>query len=396
MTNRFGEKFSSRRLVKGFLTGALAAVFFTGNFFASLPVNARAQAQTLRDIEYATADGKRLLLDLYLPEGAGPHPVIVWVHGGGWLAGNKNGGPAVRQATRGYAVASINYRLSFEAKFPAQIEDCKAAVRWLRANAARYNLNPDRIGAWGSSAGGHLVALLGTTAGVADLEGAGGNSEQSSRVQAVVDWFGPTDLLKMSEQTPDFCVPLDHDSPLSPESQLIGCAIQTCKERTDRANPMRYVTDDDPPFLIMHGTADCLVPPPQSQSLHDALRAAGLPSTLVYLEGAGHGGGAFNDAENQQRVDEFFDLHLKAPVTLRVLSVEIKGKKLIVNGEGFEAGAKVVVNGEEQKTVNDAEAPMMRLVAKKAGKWIAPGQAVAIQVKTPGGKVSEEFFYTRP
>lgn len=396
MSNAYQKKSSASRFSRA-ATGALLAALFTvfsSVTFFSAPQTVSAQATSLRDIEYANVDGKRLLLDLHLPSGAGPFPVILWVHGGGWIGGNKNGGPAIRQSARGYAVASINYRLSFEAKFPAQIEDCKAAVRWLRANAARYNLDANRIGAWGSSAGGHLVALLGTSGGVTELEGGGAHLDFSSRVQAVVDWYGPTNLLKMQEQSLP-CTPIDHNSPLSPESQLIGCAIQSCPEQTERANPIRYVTPDDPPFLLMHGTLDCLVPPQQSQDLHDALRALELSSTLFFLEGAGHGGGAFSSADNQARVDAFFDLHLKAPVTPKVLAAEIRGKKLIVTGEGFDAGATVYINNAPQKTVSDAESPTTRLIARKGGKQIAPQQVVSIQVKNANNTVSDEFLFQR-
>src|SRR5713101_8014594 len=177
--------------------------------------------KALRDLEYVKGGHERQKLDLYLPEKSdGPLPLIVWIHGGGWIGGNKENPPGLEFLNRGYALASINYRLSQHAKFPAQIEDCKAALRWLRANAKTYNLDPDRIGVWGESAGGHLVALLGTTGDVKELEGEEGNPQQSSEVQAVVDWFGPTDFLKIGEQSgPDSR--LDHNAPNSPEAKLI-------------------------------------------------------------------------------------------------------------------------------------------------------------------------------
>src|SRR5262249_6997950 len=156
--------------------------------------------------------------DLYLPEKAdSPSPVIVWVHGGAWRGGSKENCPAVPFAARGYAVASINYRLSQHATFPAQIEDCKAAVRWLRANANKFRRAPDRFGAGGASAGGPLVALLGTAGDAKELEGKGGHLDRPSRVQAVVDWFGPTDLTKMGGS---------HNRPNSPEALLIGGPVQ--------------------------------------------------------------------------------------------------------------------------------------------------------------------------
>jgi acetyl esterase/lipase len=260
--------------------------------------------KVLRGLEYIADGHERHKLDLYLPEKAdGPLPVIVWVHGGAWRAGSKENCPAVPLATKGYAVASINYRLSQNAIFPAQIEDCKAAVRWLRAHAKKYGLAPDRFGAWGASAGGHLVALLGTSGGVKELEGKGGNLDRSSRVQAVVDWFGPTDFTKMGGS---------HNSPKSPESLLIGGPVQENKAKAAKANPITYVGEGPPPFLIMHGTKDPAVPFSQSELLAEALKKAGAEVTLVPLEGAGHGGPAFNAPKVRRQIEEFFDKHLKS------------------------------------------------------------------------------------
>lgn len=358
-------------------------------------------AQTLRDLEYARAGNDSIKLDLYLPEGQGPFPLIIWVHGGGWTSGDKAlnpNGPQVRQTTRGYAVASVNYRLSQQAKFPAQIEDCKAAVRWLRAHAAQYNIDPERIAVWGASAGGHLVALMGTSGDVSQLEGSEGNLDYSSRVQAVVDWFGPTDLLKMSADSLQFpCNVLDHDSPFSPESLLIGCPIQTCPEKTERANPIEYVSADDPPFLIMHGAEDCLVGPRQSRRLRNALAAAGIKVSLKFIEGAGHGGSEFDDAENRKLVEDFFDQHLpKSSVSLKITSASVSGKKLFVYGENFESRTVILLDGEQQKTANDEQNPTTILIGKKAGKKITQAQTVTLQVRNPDGRLSEPFSFTRP
>jgi acetyl esterase/lipase len=187
--------------------------------------------------------------------------------------------------------------LSGDAIFPAQIEDCKAAVRWLRAHAKEYGLNPDRFGVWGSSAGGHLVALLGTSGDV------------SSRVQAVCDYYGPTDLLQMDAHALP-SARLKHDPATSPESRLIGGAIQENKEKTTRANPIVYVTPDDPPFLIVHGDADPVVPIHQSQLLFDALKKAGVSVRFHTIKGAGHGQG-FGGREIDEMVNNFFDSYLK-------------------------------------------------------------------------------------
>lgn len=273
-----------------------------------LPEGVRA----LRDIEYVNGGGQAQSLDLFLPEKSeGSLPIIVWIHGGGWRAGDKRGGPALPFTTRGYAVASLNYRLTPKAIFPSQIEDCKAALRWLRAHAKEHNLNPDRIGVWGSSAGGHLVALLGTSGGVKDLEGNSGNPDQSSRVQAVCDWFGPTDFAQMEAHALNPGKPFNHDGADSPESVLVGGPIQENKDKVRRANPLTYVTADDPPFLIMHGDKDPLVPHHQSELLEAALKKAGVEVTFQTIKGAGHGGPGFQDPQATKTIEEFFDKHLK-------------------------------------------------------------------------------------
>ncbi|MBX7221075.1 MAG: alpha/beta hydrolase [Blastocatellia bacterium] len=306
--------------------GFMALVFGIGSIPAARSMAQGGQPQTIRNIEFGRVNNVPLLLDLYLPQNpAGPLPVVVWIHGGGWTSGDKSLATTsvqVQQTSRGYAVASINYRLSGTAKFPAQIEDCKAAIRWLRANAGKYGLNPDRIGVWGSSAGGHLVALLGTSGGVAELEGTAGNLDQSSRVQAVVDWFGPGNLATMASQSLP-CSVIDHNSANSPESQLVGCALPSCPDKAAAASPVTYVTPDEPPFLLMHGTMDCVVPPGQSQELFDRLKAAGVNATLVFLPGAGHGGPEFVTTESRNRVETFLDAHLKTPATSTDFSLSV-------------------------------------------------------------------------
>jgi acetyl esterase/lipase len=258
--------------------------------------------KVLRDLEYVPSGHERQKLDLYLPEkSGGPLPVIVWVHGGAWRGGSNAYCPGMFLAGKGFAVASINYRLSQHAVFPAQLEDCKAAIRWLRANASKYRLDPDRIGAWGASAGGHLVALLGTTAHMKELEGKDGNLEQSSRVQCVVDWFGPTDFRKTSKLSND---------PKSVVAQLLGGPPAQEKEKAALASPLAHVHKDCPPFLIMHGNKDKTVPLAGSQQLAEALKKANVPVELVVLEGAGHGGPEFANEESRKRIEAFFIKHL--------------------------------------------------------------------------------------
>lgn len=269
--------------------------------------SAQTGTTTHRDLEYARPQGLPQKLDLYVPDGAGPFPLVVWIHGGGWQNGDKGLSPTgvqLRQAGRGYAVASVNYRLSGVATHPAQIHDCKAAIRWLRANAATYRIDPDRVGVWGSSAGGHLVALLGTSGDVPALEGPD-NPGVSSRVSAVVDWYGPTDFLGMQAQG----LPCsgDHWSASSPEGRMLGCASAACPDTAREASPITWVSGDDPPFHIVHGTNDCTVAPLQSQTLHEALQEAGVDSTLTMIAGGGHGGPQWTDATNLPLLEAFLD-----------------------------------------------------------------------------------------
>jgi acetyl esterase/lipase len=260
----------------------------------------------LRDMAYVADGHERQKLDLYLPRAEQPLPVVIWVHGGAWLGGNKNRPVPLPYLSDGYAVASVGYRLSQHAIFPAQIEDCKAAVRWLRAHAKKYNLDPNHFAAWGESAGGHLVALLGTTGDVKSFD-VGENLGFSSRVQAVVDCFGPTDLLQMeAHRLPNG---MHHDTPDAPESKLIGGPVQENKDKAAQANPITYVTKDDPPFLIIHGDADPLVPHHQSELLEAALKQAGVPVTLYTVKGGGHGG--FKDPNVPTLIKEFITKQLK-------------------------------------------------------------------------------------
>jgi len=278
-----------------------------GNRPAPLPEGVR----TVRDIAYVENGHPQQKLDLYLPAAAdvgAPRPLVIWVHGGGWKMGDKRQCAAARLVTDGYVVASVNYRLSQDAVFPAQIEDCKAAVRWLRAHAADYAIDPKRFAAWGSSAGGHLVALLGTTGKTTEFD-VGKNLDVSSAVQVVVDFFGPSDLLTMGKMGAA-TGPMDHDAANSPESQLLGGPVQANAALARRASPTTYVQAGTPPFLIVHGDADPVVALGQSKLLDEKLRAAGNASTLYVVKGGGHGLRFGPDVT--QTVSEFLRLHLKS------------------------------------------------------------------------------------
>lgn len=276
----------------------------------ALRINVPDTVELVRDVEFGKGGGRPLKLHIIRPKDAPerPMPVITFVHGGAWRAGNKNAGVLrlIPFVQKGYFSVSIEYRLTGEAVFPAQIEDCKCAIRYLRAHAKQYNIDPDRIGAWGSSAGGHLVAMLGTTGGVKDLEGSGGWPEQSSRVQAVCDWYGPADLLAMADQPSR----MDHDGAASPEGRLVGGVVKQNPDNARRASPVTYVDGSDPPFLIMHGTEDMTVPYGQSEILHKALRRAGVDVSFFPVRGAGHGGPQFRSEQVGKLVGEFFAKHL--------------------------------------------------------------------------------------
>jgi len=265
-----------------------------------------------RDISYADNDNPRQKLDLFLPKtpkSDKPLPVVVFIHGGAWRAGNKSGGlrhvaPYVESGQ--YAGASIGYRLSQEAIWPAQIHDCKAAIRWLKANAKKHNLDPERIAVWGTSAGGHLVSMLGVSGNVKELEGkVGKNLKVDSRVACVVNWFGPSDMLTIGK----YPSKMKHDAPDSPESKLIGGAIHKNEPAARSASPVTHASKGDAPTLTMHGTKDPLVPYNQGQRLHDALTKAGVPSVLVKMIDAGHGG--FKQPHANQRVKAFIGKYLR-------------------------------------------------------------------------------------
>ncbi len=263
-------------------------------------------------------------LDIYLPdEGDGPFPVIIAIHGGAFMGCDKADLqvlPMLEGLKRGYAVVSINYRMSGEARFPALVQDAKAAVRWVRANAKQYKFDPQRIAAWGGSAGGYLSNMLGISAGIPELEDLSlGNADQPCNVQAVVAWYAPANFLKMDEHLaangllapPGF----RHNEANSPESLLLGRLITEIPEKVNAANPETYIRPGAPPFLLQHGTKDPVVPVQQSIEFAEKLRRIlGEDNiTLELLEGAEHADVRFETPENVSRVLDFLDSHLKNP-----------------------------------------------------------------------------------
>jgi len=276
---------------------------------APLPAGVKVE----RNIPYVENGHRNQVLDLFLPEQPSdqPLPLMIWIHGGAWMGGNQSSPPVVFLVPKGFAVASIQHRFSSDALWPAQAYDCKAAIRFLRANAAKYHLDPDHFGVGGDSSGGHLAAFVGTSGDVKEMEGDLGNTNVSSRVQAVIDWFGPTDVTLMAQQSGPHSM-IQHNAPNSPESHLLGGPVQEKLDLAKTANPITYIDKDDPPFLIMHGDNDQLVPLGQSVILAKALIDAGVEVTMKTLHGAGHEGPQFRSATNQRLVEDFLSLHLKA------------------------------------------------------------------------------------
>ena len=293
-------------------------LFFNTLFAQISPAKTENIKRKYLDIPYATVTPTQKL-DIYLPkEGSGPFPVIISIHGGAFMIGDKGDMqvmPMLNGLNHGYAVVSVNYRMSGEAIFPKDINDVKAAIRWVKANGSKYHLNPLKIATWGGSAGGNLAALAGTSGGVKDLEDLSlGNADQTSNVQAVVDWFGPIDFLQMDEQfkasgkgTPD------HSDANSPESKILGKQITQIPALVKAANPATYITRDDPPFFVEHGKEDQLVPTQQSINFAAELtKILGEPKvTLVLLDGTRHGGPQFETTENLDKVFAFLDKYLK-------------------------------------------------------------------------------------
>ena len=287
----------------------------------NLAARVPADVEVIRDVEYGKGGDTSLMLDIVRPktQPKDPMPVVVFIHGGGWQRGDKQSGlgKLILLVQKGYFGASINYRLTDIAPFPAQIEDCKCAIRWVRAHAKEYNLDADHIGVWGGSAGGHLVALLGTSGGVKEFEGKGGWEKYSSRVQAVVDYYGMTDFLAIDElvkkgiATERFMRRDGKDS----ASGLLGGPFWENPDLCRRASPTTYASKDDPPFLIFHGDKDPLTPASQGELLNKRLRKAGAESHFYLVKDGKHGWPPRPDVDN--RVDEFFDKHLRGGQTAK-------------------------------------------------------------------------------
>jgi acetyl esterase/lipase len=282
--------------------------------------------KVIRDVPYATLSPAQKL-DIYLPpSGKGPYPVIIWLHPGGFHAGDKDGSAVNPRArvdlsklvvpafARGYALVSINFRLSDEAKFPAHVHDVKAAVRWIRGNAHQYNFNPDKIAVWGSSSGGYLAAIMATSGGAEELEDLSlGNPDQSSRVTAAVDWYGPIDFFLMDAQHLELGQEAHVHEPTSPESRFMGASVTTIPEKCKLSNPMNYVNAANAPIYIQQGKADLTIPYLQSAYLAEKMAAAIGKENVVLdlIENQGHAAGVFFASGNVNKMIEFLDKYMK-------------------------------------------------------------------------------------
>lgn len=264
---------------------------------AATPAALQGLPPTHADLAYAPAEpatSNGHTLDLYIPAGAtAPLPVVIWTGGSAWMAdtGKRTAGPVAAQLNpAGYAIAGVSIRSTSQVRFPGQLHDIKAAIRWLRVNAAQYNLNPNRIAIMGDSSGGWTTAMAALTGDAPDMEGTVGVTGVSSAVQAAVAFYPPTNFLDMDAWALRKCTPATcHDGESSPESRLVGCAIQTCPEKVQAASPLRYITPADPPVMILHGGSDPLVPHQQGEQLYMALNKACKDAIFISLPKAGHG-----------------------------------------------------------------------------------------------------------
>jgi len=303
----------NRFVMSSFFSGMVLLVSALAAFAYQSTNLAPAGAEPGTNIVYAKVGDRELHINLVSPKDrpTTPLPVIVWLHGGGWRIGDYTRNRAAWFAEHGYAAASVEYRFLDVALLPAQVDDCKAAIRFLRANARNYGLDPDHIGVWGGSAGGHLAALLGTSADLKELEGNLGNADLSSRVQAVSPWYGLYDMTagnknrKKDPKKPD------------PYIEFLGGTLAEKRDLAKLLSPVTHASTDDPPFLIVHGEIDHTMPIRQAELLNNALNKAGVDATFIRVKGGNHNLTAADMQPNMDEIEKqmlvFFDKHLKPP-----------------------------------------------------------------------------------
>jgi len=287
---------------------ALYSVLGSSSFCVAQQASTDDLIKRIDDIQYGEVDGHPLLLDLYLPTQVDHPPLVVWVHGGAWRRGSKSNMPLRDLVQSGFAVASLDYRLSPVAQFPAQIHDCKAAIRFLRGTANKWGINAARIGVAGSSAGGHLAALLGVTNHHKSLEGEVGDyDDQSSSLHAIVDYYGPTNFTTILDQS----TPHGLSVRVPALKLLLGGGPEEKPDLARLASPVFHVDERDPPLLMIHGDQDPQVPINQSHELHGVYKKQKLTVRLAVVHGGAHGGEGFFDTRRNRLVREFFNQHLR-------------------------------------------------------------------------------------
>ena len=293
------------KIFSGAIAGAIALLSL---LYSSNPVYGVEGSVKKTDIKFADVDWQELFLDLYLPEGVEKPPLIVWVHGGAWRAGSRDKVPLDALVDDGYAVASVDYRLSPVARFPAQIHDIKASIRFLRARQEEFGYNAERVAIAGSSAGGHLVALVGTTNGHSELEGTlGDHGDQSSDVQAIVSYYGASNLTTILNQS----TPHGLKVRVPALDLFIGGHPEDVPDIAKLASPVFHVDGDDPPLFLLHGDQDPQMPINQSHELHGKYKDAGLTVAFEVVHGAAHGGASFFDDRRNELVKQFLDEHVR-------------------------------------------------------------------------------------
>ena len=318
------------------------------------------------DLVYAKYGDREMKLDLYVPEdGEGPFPIVVWIHGGGWTEGDKKDCLPLNfgYCQKGYATASLSYRFINVAPFPAQIEDCKAAIRWLKAHSKEYNIDPNHIGVWGGSAGGHLACLLGVTGKTKKFD-VGDHLDQTSEVHAICNYFGPTDFLSWLDY-------LESNADLTNlfngvRITFLGGQMEEKVELAKEASPTTFVDQNAAPFIHIHGTVDIIVPVEQAEKLHDKLRAANVWSRLFLVPRAGHNGEDFFNPKLLEEVQLFFDTNLKNKPPIRCFT---KNDVLLPHVEiSYEFGPEMLPPVKKDKqTLRDGKTVIDAGTMKTAG-----------------------------
>jgi len=347
---------------------------------------------TYSNLDYVGNGNTKQMLDLYIPAGVtSATPLIIHIHGGAFMMGGKGVSEQpsfLNLFNNGYICADINYRLSGDSIWPAQIFDCKAAVRFLKAHADQYFIDTCRIGLIGESAGGHLVSMVGTSWNFPELEGLHlGNTNVSSRVQAVVDLFGPTNFLIMDGHEGIGCSSANHNAANSPESILLGCALPTCPERVASADPMAKIDLSDPYFFITCGDHDCNVAPYSSFVFDSLLTAIGLPHTYELMAGQAHGGSFWHSTAQDAKYLAFFNESLEEGCTTAVIENAEQSKfNLLVYPNPAKESVTILLS---EKSVFDVT------IMDSLGKTVSALNDVSGSITVPCNQLSKGIYLVK-